>query len=137
MSSVILPQVPDSFVGRSSFVTNLNFQIGLLAPLKNMVLITGPTGSGKSIASKALHMRGNRSHKPFVKVHCPSVQETLFEATLFGSKKGAFTSSVADTVGAVRAAAGGTLWLDEIGELSVVNQGKILNLLDGDFTPIG
>ena len=93
------------------------------------ILVLGESGTGKSMLSRALHRRSPRGERPFVTVSCPSLSRELLESELFGHVRGAFTGAIADTQGKVSAAAGGTLYLDEIGELPLEIQPKLLRLL--------
>src|SRR5437016_6282444 len=93
------------------------------------ILILGESGTGKSIAARAVHQQSNLADKPFVTVSCPSLSKELLESDLFGHVKGAFTGAVKDHWGKVKVAAGGTLFLDEIGDLPLEIQPKLLRLL--------
>ncbi|MFT5855771.1 MAG: NtrC-family two-component system response regulator AlgB, partial [Verrucomicrobiales bacterium] len=93
------------------------------------ILILGESGTGKSVAAKAVHERSSVAHKPFVTVSCPSLSKELLESELFGHMRGSFTGAVKDQWGKVKAASGGTLFLDEIGELPMEIQPKLLRLL--------
>ncbi len=102
------------------------------------VLILGESGTGKSVAARAVHQKSLRAEKPFVVVNCPSLSKELLESELFGHTKGAFTGAVRDHWGKVKAADGGTLFLDEIGELPVELQPKLLRLLqDREYERVG
>lgn len=102
------------------------------------VLILGESGTGKSVAARAVHQRSGRAEKPFVTVHCPGLSRELLESELFGHSKGAFTGAVKDHWGKVKAADGGTLFLDEIGELPLELQPKLLRLLqDREYERVG
>ncbi len=94
------------------------------------VLITGETGSGKSIVARALHEYGNRKDKPFVSINCGAIAETLIESELFGHEKGAFTDAVQQKKGIFEVADTGTLFLDEIGDISVQMQSTLLHVLE-------
>jgi DNA-binding NtrC family response regulator len=122
------------FVGSSSFAVGLSSLLQRLAPLDATVIICGDTGTGKSIVAELLHEYSNR--KPLVTLDCTTTPEALFESELFGSRKGAFTGA-ADIGGMVSKAASGTLWFEEIGDLTLACQTKLLRLLDGKYRPIG
>jgi two-component system response regulator AtoC len=94
------------------------------------VLLLGETGSGKGHVARALHAAGRRSNGPFIDVNCTALPETLFEAELFGSEKGAFTDAKSARAGLFETAEGGTLFLDEIGHVSAALQAKFLNVID-------
>lgn len=102
------------------------------------ILILGESGTGKSVAARAVHQRSRRAERPFITVHCPGLSRELLESELFGHTKGAFTGAVRDHWGKVKAADGGTLFLDEIGELPLELQPKLLRLLqDREYERIG
>src|SRR5205807_2248973 len=93
------------------------------------ILISGESGTGKSVVARAIHEQSQLADKPFVTVSCPSLSKELLESELFGHVRGAFTGAVRDHWGKVRAATGGTLFLDEIGDLPLEIQPKLLRLL--------
>ncbi len=99
------------------------------APTPASILIFGESGSGKSVAARAVHQNSNLAEKPFVTVSCPSLSKELLESELFGHVKGSFTGAIRDHWGKVKAAEGGTLFLDEIGDLPMEIQPKLLRLL--------
>ena len=102
------------------------------------VLIHGPTGTGKEVLSKFIHQRSQRADKPFIAVNCAAIPETMLEALLFGHEKGAFTGANSSGEGFFRAAHGGTLLLDEIAEMPLALQAKLLRALqEGEVVPIG
>jgi two-component system response regulator FlrC len=102
------------------------------------VLINGPTGTGKEVLSRFIHDRGARRDKPFVAVNCAAIPETMLEALLFGHQKGAFTGASTAGEGFFRAAEGGTLLLDEIAEMPLALQAKLLRALqEGEVVPVG
>jgi transcriptional regulator with PAS, ATPase and Fis domain len=103
-----------------------------------VVLLEGESGTGKELLARRIHVRSARREGPFIPANCPGVSETLFESQFYGHTKGAFTGATTDTLGAVRAAEGGTLLLDEVGELPIHLQSKLLRLLQQrEVTPVG
>lgn len=108
------------------------------APTDLTVLITGETGTGKEVFANALHGLSNRNNKPFVSVNCGAIPENLLESELFGHEKGAFTSADDQRIGFFESANNGTIFLDEIGELPLGTQVKLLRVLEsGEFTRLG
>jgi two-component system, NtrC family, response regulator AlgB len=99
------------------------------APSEATILLRGESGTGKGVIARAIHARSRRAEAPFVTVHCPSLSAELLESELFGHVQGAFTGAVRDTVGKVAAAEGGTMFLDEIGDLPSALQPKLLRLV--------
>ncbi|MDR0927808.1 MAG: sigma-54 dependent transcriptional regulator [Ignavibacteria bacterium] len=109
-----------------------------VAPTDLAVLITGETGTGKEVFANAVHTLSNRSDKPFVSVNCGAIPETLLESELFGHEKGAFTGAVDQRIGFFEAANKGTIFLDEIGEMPIGTQVKLLRILEsGEFSRLG
>ncbi|MHC4623094.1 MAG: sigma-54-dependent transcriptional regulator [Planctomycetota bacterium] len=112
--------------------------IGAVADSKTTILMTGPSGTGKSILARAIHHLSSRSARPFVEVSCGAIPETLLESELFGHVKGAFTGAVNNKEGKFLAADGGTIFLDEIANASPALQIKFLRVLqDRQFDPVG
>ena len=112
--------------------------ISRVAPLSTTVFISGPSGSGKEFAARAVHAFSNRSAAPFVAVNCGAIPRELLESELFGSEKGAYTGSVRTRAGLLETAAGGTLFLDELGDMPLDMQVKLLRVLeDRRFTRVG
>ncbi|HYZ22892.1 MAG TPA: sigma-54 factor interaction domain-containing protein [Rhodopila sp.] len=103
--------------------------IGLSADSDVTVLLLGETGTGKGVVAHAIHRHGNRAARPFVAVNCAAIPSELLESLLFGYVRGAFTGAVSDRAGSFRAAEGGTLCLDEIGDMDLVMQAKLLRAL--------
>jgi two-component system response regulator HydG len=116
-------------IGRSPSILRVFEQIRRLAPHFRTVLVTGPTGSGKELVAKSLHDFGGTKRGPFVACNCAAIVETLFESELFGHIKGAFTGALCDKAGFFEHAHGGTLLLDEIGDMTLATQAKLLRVL--------
>ena len=116
-------------IGNSSVMGELFSRIGRIAPHFRTVLITGPTGSGKELVSQALHRLGPASSGNLVVVNCSAVVDSLFESELFGHVKGSFTGATHDKVGLVEHASGGALFLDEIGDMPLGKQAKLLRTI--------
>jgi len=113
-------------------------QLPEVARTKSTVLIQGETGTGKELVAHAIHQLSPRSDKPFVKVNCPALAEGVLESELFGHVKGAFTGAVTHKIGRFELANGGTIFLDEIGELSAATQVKLLRVLqEEEFERVG
>ena len=125
-------------IGRSPAMEDLFSLIRRLAPHARTVLITGETGSGKELVAKALHARGPRGGRRLVVVNCSAIVPTLFESELFGHVRGAFTGAAETKVGLFDHASGATIFLDEIGELPLSAQSKLLRVLEnGEFQRVG
>ena len=119
----------DTIIGRSEPMRKLMRLIKQAAPMDSSVLITGETGSGKELAARTLHRLSNRSRQPFVVVDCGSLVETLFESEMFGHVKGSFTGAVDTTKGKFELAHRGTLLLDEIANISISVQARLLRVV--------
>ncbi len=125
-------------VGESEALQAVLQQIELVADTDATVLITGESGTGKDLVARAIHEGSRRREAPFVRVNCGSIPESLFESELFGHVKGAFTGALADRIGRFGAAQGGTLMLDEIGEVPLAMQPKLLHVLqEKEFERVG
>ncbi|MCK9275868.1 MAG: sigma 54-interacting transcriptional regulator [Syntrophales bacterium] len=116
--------------GKSDKMQDIYELLSGLADLETTVLITGESGTGKSLVAKALHYSGNRAFKPVITVNCSALPESLLESELFGHVKGSFTGAIKDTQGRFQTAAGGTIILDEIGDVSPRIQLKLLRVLE-------
>lgn len=128
----------DDMAGLSPPTRALRRMIARLAPRDVTVLVHGPTGAGKEVAAQLLHRLSSRSARPFVAVNCAAIPDTMLEATLFGHERGAFTGATQASPGLLRAAEGGTLLLDEIAELGLPLQAKLLRVLqERTVTPLG
>ncbi len=125
-------------VGESQPIQHLARVIRLVGPRRSTVLISGETGAGKEMVARALHMASDRAHMPLIAVNCTALPENLLEAELFGHVKGAFTGAVTHRVGRFEQAHRGTLFLDEVGDLPLDIQAKLLRVLqEREFQRIG
>src|ERR1043165_4584115 len=130
--------ITEVIVGRSVQMLRLLDRVNTIAPSHAPVLLQGESGTGKELVARALHDRGARRGKPFVAVNCAAFPETLLEAELFGHERGAFTGAVKKRDGRFRAAHAGTLLLDEVAEMSMPAQAKLLRVLqEGVIEPLG
>ena len=128
----------NEIIGKSLWARDIGRLIARVAPCNCTVLIEGPTGTGKELIARAIHARSRRCDGPLVVVDCASVSATLFASELFGHVKGAYSGADGDTQGSFRAAGGGTIFLDEIGELPPGIQGQLLRVIQGHaVTPVG
>lgn len=128
----------DSIVGRDHRMQKIYDTIESVAPTRATVLVTGQSGTGKTLIARALHHNSPRADRPFVEVNCGALPETLLESELFGHKRGSFTGAHADKVGKFAAAHKGTIFLDEINNASPLLQMKLLRILqDKEFEPVG
>src|SRR5207244_13173206 len=109
----------DQHVAEASPMRDLRKQIELAAPTKTTVLITGESGTGKELVAREIHRRSDRAAQPFVQVNCAAIPKDLIESELFGHEKGSFTGAIRKQIGKFVAADGGTIFLDEIGDMSL------------------
>jgi len=127
----------EALIGGSAVMAAVRRAIREAAGVTATVLVTGKSGTGKELVARAIHFEGPRAAGPFVPVNCAAIPESLFESTLFGHRKGAFTGAEA-RVGLVEASSGGALFLDEVGEIPTSQQAKLLRVLqDSEVMPIG
>ena len=125
-------------VGASPALLQAQEAVARAAPTRASVLITGESGTGKELVARAIHRNSTRAGKPFIKVNCAAIPEELIESELFGHEKGAFTGAVREQMGKFVQADGGTIFLDEIGDMSLKTQAKVLRVLqDGEVEPVG
>jgi DNA-binding NtrC family response regulator len=128
----------DWVLGSNPVVRRIAQHIERAAEVQCPVLICGETGTGKEILARRLHLSGPRADMPFVPVNCAALTATLAEAQLFGHEKGAFTGALGASLGVFRAAEGGVVFLDEVGEMPLELQPKLLRALqEGEVTPVG
>jgi len=131
-------QLPAQVIARSPIMQAVFHDASLIAPSESRVLITGESGVGKEILADVIHSWSPRSSGPLVKVNCAAIPETLLESELFGHEKGAFTGATAQRIGRFELANGGTIFLDEIADMSPHLQAKLLRVTqDGLFTRVG
>jgi len=127
-----------NIIGRSAAMINLLETVAQVAPSEATVLITGESGTGKELIAGAIHFNSQRKDGPFVKLNCAAIAETLLESELFGHEKGAFTGADRRKEGRVYQAHGGSLFLDEVSEMSLTMQAKLLRVLqEREFTRVG
>ena len=130
--------LPPHIVARSPLMVELFQQVALIAPSETRVLITGDSGTGKEVVADMIHTWSTRAGNKIVKVNCAAIPETLLESELFGHEKGAFTGASAQRIGRFEEAGGGTIFLDEIAEMSPPLQAKILRVTqNGTFQRVG
>jgi Nif-specific regulatory protein len=125
----IIAKRPDNIVGNSSLMNDLYGMIEKVAPINTTVMIRGESGVGKELIAEAIHNASSRARGPFVKVNCSALPETLIESELFGHEKGSFTGANAQHIGRFEMACGGTIFLDEIGDVPLSIQVKLLRVL--------
>ncbi|MDD2735917.1 MAG: sigma-54 dependent transcriptional regulator [Desulfuromonadaceae bacterium] len=125
-------------IGQSAVLTRVFLQVEQVAPMNATVLLLGETGTGKGVVARAIHSSSSRKGRPLITVNCTTLPSTLVESELFGRERGAFTGSDARQIGRFELADGGTIFLDEIGEMPLELQSKLLRVIqDGEFERLG
>ncbi len=133
-----VPEESEQIIGRSDSMQEVYKQIGRVAPHNYPVLITGESGTGKELIARAIYQHSTRRDCPFLAINCAALPETLLESELFGHEKGAFTGAEQRRIGKFEQVNGGTIFLDEIGDMSLATQAKALRLLqDQQFERLG
>jgi DNA-binding NtrC family response regulator len=128
----------EGFIGRSEIMESVFRMVDRVAPARSTVLITGESGTGKELVAKAIHESSPRANQPFVVVNCSNIPSELLESELFGHTKGAFTGAVGAKKGLFDVADGGSIFLDEIGDLRFETQVRLLRVIqEREFTPLG
>ena len=127
-----------SITGNSPLVAQLRSQINAVAPTDSSVLIGGENGTGKELVARTIHQLSARNEYPLIDVNCAAIPEELIESELFGHEKGSFTGAITKKIGKFELASNGTIFLDEIGDMSLVTQAKILRVLqEQQFQRVG
>jgi len=133
-----LDQPSSEMVGQSDAIKYVKFKINQVAPTDSTVLVTGETGTGKELVAHAIHKASARKNRPLIKVNCAALSPSLIESELFGHEKGAFTGAGSRKLGRFELANGGTIFLDEIGELPAELQVKLLRVIqEGELERLG
>jgi len=128
----------EGIVGRSQSMQNVFKMIGQVAGAEATVLLTGESGTGKELVARAIYHHSNRSGQPFLAINCAAIPDNLLESEMFGHEKGAFTGAVNQRIGKFEQCNGGTIFLDEIGDMQPATQAKILRILqDGELQRVG
>src|SRR5205814_1731478 len=135
---MLIPKMPDELIGSSSLTRALDEDIRLAARSDAKVLITGESGAGKEIVARLVHSRSGRAAFPLITINCAGVPDTLLESEFFGHVRGSFTGAYRDRPGFLEQADRGTVFLDEIGEMSLRLQGLLLRFLEtGEVQRVG
>ncbi len=138
VSKILTPRLSTKLLGQSRWAVHAREQIARFAAVDASVLIHGPTGAGKEVIARAIHEQSPRANEPFIPVCCTTITNQLFASQLFGHCKGAFTGAEHAAMGCFRAADGGTIFLDEIGELELDMQAKLLRVVqERAVVPVG
>jgi formate hydrogenlyase transcriptional activator len=139
LEAVVRPEDKfEDIIGRSDSLRAALDQVKIVAPTNSTVLILGETGTGKELVARAIHNRSSRRNRPFIKVNCAAIPSGLLESELFGHERGAFTGAIARKIGRFELAHGGTIFLDEIGDIPLELQPKLLRVLqEQEFERLG
>jgi DNA-binding NtrC family response regulator len=136
--ALVEEQHGDAMIGESPALNRVREQIAQVAPTDSTVLIQGETGTGKELVARAIHAASSRRERPLITINCAALPRELVESELFGHEKGAFTGAIQQRRGRFELADGGTIFLDELGELALETQAKLLRVLqEGEFERIG
>jgi formate hydrogenlyase transcriptional activator len=128
----------EEIVGSSAALRQVLAQVVKVAPTDSTVLVSGETGTGKELIARAIHKRSDRSARAFIRVNCAAISPSLIASELFGHEKGAFTGALQRRIGRFEAADGGTIFLDEIGDLPMETQIALLRVLqEREFERVG
>ena len=128
----------DTIVAESPVMRKVWSTVDRIAKTESTILVTGESGTGKELIARAVHLRSNRSHGPFVAIHCPSIPEALLESELFGHERGAYTGAAEKKPGLFETANAGTVFLDEISDMALSIQSKLLRVVqEGEFLRVG
>ena len=138
LQTKILKRKTSEIIGGSKVISDIKETIDRVAPTDARVLITGRNGTGKELVARWLHGKSNRSQQPIIEVNCAAIPSELIESELFGHEKGSFTSAVKQRIGKFEQANGGTIFLDEVGDMSLSAQAKVLRALqESKITRVG
>ena len=138
LANLNLKDKQNAIIGRSHKMQEVFHLVEKVADCDSTILITGETGTGKGLVAKAIHKNSKRKHKPFISINCGAIPENLLESELFGHVRGAFTGATVSKSGKFELAHGGTIFLDEIGDMSPDLQVKVLKVLEeGEFEQVG